>query len=215
LVHPGFRHIYWLNISAVLVDPQNTTWGWKSTLDRWNDDAVWATWGNLNWIDMWEPAPPLMNTFNITVDPIGNFMGGGGGGAYGMGVFLPDGNWWNIWFYDHPFAPSDARRALSNSTCSRSLRADVPRPGRELVDRSVVDRAAATRQRAADSACDELRYIGRDSLITIMQPGHYRLPYVIPMYNPEWVSVDVRGNNFMIENGTIIHECQPSLNCRS
>ncbi len=47
--------IYWLNISAVVEDPINTQWGWKSTLDHWNDDAVWAQWGELFWLDMYEP----------------------------------------------------------------------------------------------------------------------------------------------------------------
>ena len=48
--------IYWLNISVIVDDPINTQWGWKSTQDHWNDDAVWATWGNLNWIDIFEPG---------------------------------------------------------------------------------------------------------------------------------------------------------------
>jgi hypothetical protein len=48
--------IYWLNISAIVQDPTATTWGWKSTNDHWNDDAVWATWGNLIWIEMYEPG---------------------------------------------------------------------------------------------------------------------------------------------------------------
>ncbi len=48
--------IYWLNISAIVVDPVNTQWGWKSTADHWNDDAVWATWGNLDWINIFEPG---------------------------------------------------------------------------------------------------------------------------------------------------------------
>ena len=48
--------IYWLNISAIVMesDPQ-PVWGWKSSIDHWNDDAVWGYWGELNWIDMWEP----------------------------------------------------------------------------------------------------------------------------------------------------------------
>jgi hypothetical protein len=41
-------------------DPQ---WGVKSTLDHWNDDAVWAFWGELNWIDMWEPPD-----FDVSLD---------------------------------------------------------------------------------------------------------------------------------------------------
>lgn len=48
--------IYWLNISAIIADTVNTRWGWKSTMNHWNDDAVWATWGNLNWIEMYEPG---------------------------------------------------------------------------------------------------------------------------------------------------------------
>ena len=47
--------IYWLNISAIVADPSATRWGWKSTLNHWNDDAVWALWGGLVWDDMFEP----------------------------------------------------------------------------------------------------------------------------------------------------------------
>lgn len=47
--------IYWLNISAIVADPSVTQWGWKSSLNHWNDDAVWATWGSLTWTHMFEP----------------------------------------------------------------------------------------------------------------------------------------------------------------
>jgi len=47
--------IYWLNVSATLASPSAVKWGWKSTLNHWNDDAVWAQWGMLNWTDMREP----------------------------------------------------------------------------------------------------------------------------------------------------------------
>ena len=47
--------VYWLNISATVADPSATQWGWKSSLNHWNDDAVRAMWGELNWIDLWEP----------------------------------------------------------------------------------------------------------------------------------------------------------------
>ncbi len=99
--------IYWLNISAVVADPTATTWGWKSTQDHWNDDAVWATWGNLTWIDIWEPAEPLADGFTIQVDPTGLFLGGGSQTSFGDGwYFYPADEWWNIWFYDHPFDPT-------------------------------------------------------------------------------------------------------------
>ncbi|TFH58912.1 MAG: hypothetical protein E4G91_09210, partial [Candidatus Zixiibacteriota bacterium] len=48
--------IYWLNISAVVADPINTQWGWKSTLNRWNDDGVWAQWDDLSWMEIREPV---------------------------------------------------------------------------------------------------------------------------------------------------------------
>jgi len=57
--------IYWLNISATLVDPAGTQWGWKSSLDHWNDDAVWGLWGDLNWIDMWEP-PDFFQSMDLS-----------------------------------------------------------------------------------------------------------------------------------------------------
>ncbi len=57
--------IYWLNISAVLEDPAATQWGWKSTQDHWNDDAVWAFWGELFWIDMWEP-PDFLQSLDLS-----------------------------------------------------------------------------------------------------------------------------------------------------
>ncbi len=47
--------IYWLCISAVVEVPEETMWGWKSTGDHWNDDAVWTFMGEEYWIDMWEP----------------------------------------------------------------------------------------------------------------------------------------------------------------
>jgi len=47
--------IYWLVISAVLEDPENTKWGWKSTLDHFNDDAVWAQFDTYNWFHILQP----------------------------------------------------------------------------------------------------------------------------------------------------------------
>ncbi|MCP4569557.1 MAG: hypothetical protein GY841_18425 [FCB group bacterium] len=45
--------IYWLNISAEV--PGSNEWGWKTTLDRWNDDAVWSLAPDYNWAHMDEP----------------------------------------------------------------------------------------------------------------------------------------------------------------
>ena len=56
---------------------------------------------------------------------------------------------------------------------------------------------------------DEALYIGRDILHQGTVPsGHYVFDYIIPSYNPEWVSIDVRGRNYIV-SGFIRHECLP------
>ncbi|MBD3348048.1 MAG: hypothetical protein GF400_02485 [Candidatus Eisenbacteria bacterium] len=39
---PDSPKVYWLDVQAVPGDPQ-ARFGWKSSLDHWNDDAVWGT----------------------------------------------------------------------------------------------------------------------------------------------------------------------------
>ncbi|MDF1544956.1 MAG: dockerin type I repeat-containing protein, partial [bacterium] len=207
--------IYWFNISAIVADPSGTTWGWKSSVDHFNDDAVWATWGNLNWIEMYEPwTDPRVNDFFITVDPVGTFLGGGGSDAYGQGwYYYPNSEWWNIWFYDHPFTydnrkvahieydifpltpePSFVEIAVNWSTDFWSL--DHP-PGDSFPPLP---------------GEDEALYIGREILYAgEVVPGHYTFDWTWPDYNPEWVSIDVRGFNFEIPGGFIRHDCNASL----
>jgi len=70
--------IYWLSISAIVMpDYPQQRWGWKSSLDHWNDDAVHGFWYELAWIDLWEPPDfetSLDLAFVITGDddPINN-----------------------------------------------------------------------------------------------------------------------------------------------
>jgi hypothetical protein len=213
--------IYWLNISAVIADPQTTRWGWKSTLDHFNDDAVWAYWGELNWQELREPyvPAPLMNPFNIMIDPMGQFVGGGGGGAFGQGwYFYPMEEWWNIWFYDHPFTYDNYKVVHIDLD---AFPMDVGMPAFLEIAVNWSTDLWSLEQPPGDSApplpgVDEARYIGRQIVFTGIQfGGHYVFDYMIPQYNPEWVSVDVRGYNFIIEAGNIVHECiprqQPSL----
>jgi len=204
--------IYWLSISAMVSGPQTAQWGWKSSLNHWNDDATWTDPTGLGWQELWEPGEVLSNPFNIIIDPMGNFAGGGGGGAYGSGwYFYPMEAWWNIWFYDHPLdldrrkigriefdifpmdpgMPQSFELAVNWSTDLWTIEGRPPLPGD-----------------------DELLFIGRKTLIGFQGeiiPGHYVLNYVIPDYNPEWVSVDVRGFNFQIPTGIITHICQGSM----
>lgn len=49
--------IYWLSISAIILpttSPQ-PRWGWKTSLDHWNDDAVHGYWFESEWTELYEP----------------------------------------------------------------------------------------------------------------------------------------------------------------
>jgi hypothetical protein len=37
---------------------------------------------------------------------------------------------------------------------------------------------------------------------------HFVYTYYVWPYNPEWISIDVRGSNFVITNGFMLHECK-------
>lgn len=63
--HQDSGTVYWLNVSAVVANPEVTQWGWKSTQNHYLDDAVWSFWGPpLNWIPMLEP-PEFYQTLDL------------------------------------------------------------------------------------------------------------------------------------------------------
>ena len=80
----------------------------------------------------------------------------------------------------------------------------------QLVDRSLVG-ARIRHFAAAASGVDEGLYIGRETVLyqcgNFPQTQHFSMDYTISCYNPEWVSIDVMGCNFVITNGSIIHDC--------
>lgn len=65
--------IYWLEISAKLPFGTSATWGWKSSIDHFNDDAVWAhSLPNNVWAgELYEPGTTqsLDLAFVITPEP--------------------------------------------------------------------------------------------------------------------------------------------------
>ncbi|MBU8933172.1 MAG: dockerin type I repeat-containing protein [candidate division Zixibacteria bacterium] len=224
--------IYWVNISAIVADPQNTTWGWKSTQDHWNDDAVWATWGDLSWIDIWEPMDPQVDSFWIAFDPSGAMipqMTGGAGYYDGPdavnGWWLyeqPDWQFWNIWFYDHPFTYDRKKEARIEFAIEKYD--DLADSWLTFVVNYSTDQWSLD-QPADDSMPplpgmpweDELLYIGRDTLydgpVDQITGGHFMEVWEIKEYNPEWISIDVWGYNFVIPemSGVVFHDCIGSL----
>lgn len=61
--------IYWLDISVTVADPA-TMWGWKTSLDHWEDDAVWSDLGGA-WQPLEDPVTfeSLDMAFVITPEP--------------------------------------------------------------------------------------------------------------------------------------------------
>jgi len=204
--HQDSGTIYWLNISAVVQDPTSTWWGWKSTLNHWNDDAVWAEWGDLSWVDMYEPATAdtTINPFQITIDPTGQFIQGYGGGAYGNGwYYYPEEEWWNVWFYDHPL---DTLRWKEIFLMYDIVPMD---PGQESYIEVAINWSLETWPNEEEPPLPGADpFIGRAIVYAgMVEAGHYEFPWEILEYNPVWVSVDVRGYNFDIPFGEITHIC--------
>lgn len=70
--------VYWLAIQATLVDPVNTDFGWKTSIDHFEDDAVWGNWGGVGpfpasiaWNELLDPQTleSLDLAFVITPEP--------------------------------------------------------------------------------------------------------------------------------------------------
>jgi len=204
--------VYWLNISAVIEDPQTTRWGWKSTLDHFNDDAVWAYWGALDWMDMWEPSEPIHNQFYAQIDPQGVIFAGGGTDYYGDGWYWYESGWWNIWFYDHPFT-YDRGKAIRMDLVLGKMNDMLPSFVILAINWST-DRWSLMPQQDSIPplpGVDEELFIRRDTVLLGEEiTGHFVFDDLIRDYNPEWVSVDVIGSNLFLE-GIITHECRASL----
>ena len=62
--------IYWLDISVIPSDPA-TQWGWKTSQDHWNDDAVWSDFPGEWWEELRDPITQesLDMAFVITPAP--------------------------------------------------------------------------------------------------------------------------------------------------
>jgi hypothetical protein len=207
-----FGTVYWLGISAVLEQtPQEQYWGWKTSLDVWNDVSVWLDpSGVLDWQPLKEPAETIYNEF-YGLNIGGVIVEGWGQDAFGAGWYLyPMDNWWNIWFYDHPL---DVRR-------SKDMILNVSVAGPGILDLafnwSTVEWTLEGEPTGELSpplpGVDEERYIRREIVYSgPIDPGQYAFNITVPDYNPEWVSVDVRGFDFEI-SGVIGHTCRAQMN---
>jgi hypothetical protein len=160
-------------------------------------------------------AEPIEDTFFISVDTSGEVVGGGGSGFNGGMWYLYPSGWINEWFYDHPFDPERGKIihiefdvvALDpgvNSLLYFAVNWSTP-------EWSGLGYGETTPPTPDLVGPDESLYIMRETLLNICPvPGeitHYVFDFTVWDYNPEWVSIDVDGENFEILNGFISHDC--------
>ena len=205
-------HVYWLAITAILDVPENHGWGWKSSLIHYRDNAVWSNdW--LEWSELYDPMPedPLLNNFIAEFDADGNLIFGEGDGQFPDWYWYELSNWWNVWFYDHPFVSG-------KKLVHMEFTVDTPGPPEswELAVNWSTDQwepGYPTPPIPGEFPPEmEDEFIGRESFPLVQGPN--MIDFEIPFYNPEWVSVDIRqiepGFPLSIE-GQIWHQCIPSL----
>ena len=181
-------------------------------------------------------AAATVDVFGAHAGPDGLVTGGGSGYPYldptqlgvdGIGEWYvyPEFGWTNQWFYDDPFDPDRWKEI-------RVMGDVMIEPGGwlELVvnwstpDWSLIGnppggpRVPPLPDVFQNPPIPEEVYIGRSDPPLVFLPSsdglpqHFDFPppgappYIIPDYNPEWVSIDIRGEGFTL-NGVIEHEC--------
>ena len=170
-----------------------------------------------------QSLPPIEDSFFVQVDAAGEVIAdtSGGSGYDGNGdgagdwYYYPNTNWWNEWFYDHPFDPTRWKKidiafriapldplesSWAEVTYNWSTPGYPPNPGQPPLPPLTLADEAEWIMRADPSI-----FVGE----LLGDPICIIDSIIIPDYNPEWISVDIRGYNFEIIDGCIIHECIP------
>jgi hypothetical protein len=159
--------------------------------------------------------PPLCryHTFGAMFDETGFLMEGWGTDYYDSGwYYYPETEWYNIWFYDHPL-DTTRKKVITITVTLAPIDTLIPCSVMFAINWST----DLWESPPGDSmpplpGVDEFMYIGRDILLEgeIVDSITLVYEYVIPDYNPEWVSIDVIATNALVEGG-IKHCCIPSL----
>jgi hypothetical protein len=159
------------------------------------------------------------DSFDVMVNSQGTVVGGGGSGG-AQWYYYPNNNWWNIWFYDDPLKLDPAYKIVDFSMTISPLDPTVPSQFQMTLNWTKPAWSPNPDSPPLPPLTPEQEslFIGRDTnpLITLVYSFTNKSfdlgaqGYVLPIpYNPEWVSIDIRGFNFEITNGLISHECIP------
>jgi hypothetical protein len=175
---------------------------------------------------------PVVSNFNALMGPNNDLVSGGGDGWTQPGTNLqwfpypqgiepdPADTWWNTWFYNDEY--DDTRWKIIDLTFTATpIDPSQPSYGDVTINWSTGPWSLQVPPPQAppleDFWPDGTALIGRDEPhyfeIAVGTGGSYifeQTGYILPIpYNPEWVSIDIRGSNFKIE-GVLVHECVPT-----
>jgi len=150
-------------------------------------------------------VPAAQDTFFATVNTQGAVVQGGGSGYQGgQWFFYPESGWWNQWFYDGSLDPA-GKKTINISLGVRPLEPGVPSRLELAVNWSNSQWSTGT---PPVKASDE-KFIVRRTLFNDQITNSEALGFATQISDlcPEWVSIDIRGTNVVIERGTINHVC--------
>jgi hypothetical protein len=128
--------------------------------------------------------------------------------------------WWAEWYYDHPYDDTRWKRIHVEGLVTGqnpyednygSLAVNWTTP-----DWSLKEPHPTTPPLPPISPVNENKYIQREVILPwmhldLLEPIPIDVWVIVPDYNPEWVSIEVKGNpnSSFFFNGTIAHECVP------
>ena len=164
------------------------------------------------------PVRAVDDAFNVGIDEFGNYAGGGGTG-YGGGAWygypnLVEPPWWNQWFYNAPYNPNRWKEFVVDIPEIHVLQpGTVPAYAWIAFNWSTPEWSLLGNNRPplpsdVPTPLLENLYIGRQVVWygTILEtmPMQVHQEFSFDNYNPEWVSIDVRGYNFVIPGGYLV-----------
>ncbi len=171
-------------------------------------------------IHVTDDIPPVIDcpadsgTFFFTMPPDGE-PEFGGSGYLGLWYYYPETFWWNMWFPNEHnlFRPKVVHVKFDVALLNQEVPGEIvfalnwswpdwvePMPPLPPSDYPIIERYPLLG--------DWLPHSGPFEPVPVLpgEPQHYEFQYVIP-FCPAWISVDVWGQNFNLQNGVIWHEC--------
>lgn len=158
------------------------------------------------------------DNFIMEANEQGQVTGSGNGYENGIPFYYPFTNWWNVWFYDHPMKID--RKKYINGVMTLLPRIPTLPSTITIVYNYSTPAWPDWIQMPHPPLPSDLPNLELENIMitrtaplfefsgSIQQPIAIPLqnPYTIPDFNPEWLSVDIRGTNFVL-NGVLNHVC--------